>query len=172
MKYALLVPLFATLLFVGCGYHVAGHTDLMPKTVQTICIPPFRNATTRYKLSDELPEAIAREFVSRTRYKIVPDPNTADAVLRGTVVNYVHYPTVADPVTGRATEVDLRVYMRVDLVERTTGKVLFTRPNMEVRERYEISVNPQAYFEESDAALERASRDVAQQIVTAILSNF
>jgi acetamidase/formamidase len=88
------------------------------------------------------------------------------------VVNYIHYPTVADPVTGRATEVDLRVYMRVELVERVTGKVLFSRPNLEVRERYEISLDAKAYFEESDAALARAAKDVAQQVVTAILSNF
>ncbi len=169
MKYALaLIPV----LLAGCGYHVAGHTDLLPKTINTICIPAFSNVTTNYKLSDELPEAISREFISRTRYKIVSNPNTADAILRGSVVNYIHYPTVADPTTGRASEVDLRVYMRVDLVERATGKVLFTRPNMEVRERYEISVDPKQYFEESDAALQRASKDVAQQLVTAILTNF
>lgn len=169
MKYALaLIPV----LLAGCGYHVTGHTDLLPKTINTICIPAFSNVTTNYKLSDELPEAISREFISRTRYKIVSNPNTADAILRGSVVNYIHYPTVADPTTGRASEVDLRVYMRVDLVERATGKVLFTRPNMEVRERYEISVDPKQYFEESDAALQRASKDVAQQLVTAILTNF
>jgi outer membrane lipopolysaccharide assembly protein LptE/RlpB len=160
------------LLLAGCGYHVTGHTDLLPKTISTIAVPPFANITTRYKLSDELPEAIAREFNTRTRYKVVSDPNAADAVLRGSVVNYLHYPTVADPTTGRATEVDLRVYLRVELVERATGKVLFSRPSMEVRERYEISIDPKAYFEESDAALARASKDVAQQIVTAILTNF
>ena len=89
-----------------CGYHVAGHADLMPKTIQTICIPAFTNATTRYKLTDQLPEAIAQEFISRTRYQIVTDPNTADAVLRGTVLNYISYATVVDPTTGRATAVD------------------------------------------------------------------
>lgn len=160
------------LALAGCGYHVAGHTDLLPKTITTICVPPFDNVTTRYKLTDELAQDISREFTSRTRYKVISDPNACDATLKGAVVNYLHYPTVADPTTGRATEVDLRVYMRVSLVERTTGKVLFNRPNMEVRERYEISVDPKAYFEESDAALARASKDVAQQIVGAILSNF
>ena len=49
-----------------CGYHVAGHGDLMPKTIQTVCVPAFKNATSRQKLSDRLPEAISREFISRT----------------------------------------------------------------------------------------------------------
>ena len=156
----------------ACGYHVAGHSDLLPKNIQTICIPAFSNATTRYKLTDRMPEAVAREMVSRTKYHLVSDPNQADVVLRGSVMNYISYATVADPVSGRATAVDLRVYMSVSLTERATGKVLFSRPSMEVRERYEISVDPRAYFDESDAALDRASKQVAAQIVTAILENF
>jgi hypothetical protein len=156
----------------SCGYHVAGHSDLLPKTLETICIPAFSNATTRYKLTDRMPEALAKEIISRTRYHVVSDPNQADAVLRGSIMNYISYATVADPTTGRATAVDLRVYLQVSLVERKTSKVLFSRPGMEVRERYEISVDPRAYFDESDAALERASKQVAAQIVTAILSNF
>ncbi len=50
------------LLLTACGYHVAGHTDLIPKTIHTVCIPAFTNTTTRYKLTDRMPEAIAREF--------------------------------------------------------------------------------------------------------------
>jgi hypothetical protein len=162
----------AAVCFASCGYKVAGHANTMPKSIQTICIPAFGNATIRYKLTDRLAEAVAKEFISRTHYKIVSDPNTADAVLRGTVTNYISYATVADPTTGRATAVDLRLYLKVTMTERATGKVLFTRPGMEVRERYEVSVDPRTYFDESDSALDRASRQVAAAIVSDILSNF
>ncbi len=168
---ALFLPFIAVTLS-SCGYHVAGRADLLPKTIQTIAVPAFTNLTTRYKLTDRLAEAVSREFISRTRYRLVPDANTADAVLKGSVNNYLSFPTVLDPISGRASAVDLRVYLTVSLVERATGKVLFSRPNMEVRERYEISVTPGPYFEESDAALDRVSRTVAQQLVTSILENF
>jgi hypothetical protein len=156
----------------GCGYHVAGHADLVPTTVKTIAIPNFTNVTTRYKLTDWLPEAISREFISRTKYRVVKDANNADAVLRGGVINYISYPTIFDPTTGRASGVQIHVVMQVSLVERATGKVIFNRPNFEVRERYQISVTPGVYFEESDAALKRVSEQVARQVVTAILENF
>jgi hypothetical protein len=162
----------AALVFGSCGYHVAGHADLVPKNVKTICIPAFGNVTTRYKLTDRLPEAISREFIARTRYRIVPDPNKADAILRGAVVNYISYPTIFDPVTGRAAAVQMHVTMQISLVDRASGNVIFNRPNMEVRERYEISVEAAKYFEESDAALNRVSQQVARQVVTAILENF
>ena len=160
------------LLLGSCGYHVAGHSDLLPTSIRTISIPAFENVTTRYKLTERLPEAISREFIARTRYRVVRDANAADAVLQGAVLNYVSFATVSDPVTGRATSVDLRVYLRVSLVERASGKVLFSRPSMEVRERYEISEDQGAYFDESDAALNRVSQQVAQQLVTSILENF
>src|ERR1051326_7616092 len=69
----------AALLLSSCGYHVAGHSDLLPQTIHTIAIPAFSNATTRYKLTERLPEALAREFIARSRYRIVSDPNKADA---------------------------------------------------------------------------------------------
>ena len=66
----------------------------------------------------------------------------------------------------------MHVTMHISLVDRASGNVIFNRPNMEVRERYEISVEAAKYFEESDAALNRVSQQVARQVVTAILENF
>jgi hypothetical protein len=45
----------------GCGYHVAGHADLMPKTVKTIAVPAFANPTTRFQIARMLPEDVARD---------------------------------------------------------------------------------------------------------------
>jgi RNase P/RNase MRP subunit p29 len=162
----------AVALLSSCGYHTGGRGDFLPKTLQTIAIPPFANSTTRYKITDRLPEAITRELISRTRYKIVANPDAADAVLRGTVTNFVAAATVFDPTTGRASAVDIHVVLQLSLVERVTGKVLFTRPYMDVRERYQISVDPGAFFEESDTAVARASEQTARQVVSAILENF
>jgi len=170
---AIALPMVVAMLgAVSCGYHTAGKADLVPKTIHTIAIPAFANTTTRYKLTGWLPEAISRELISRTRYRVVPDVNAADAVLNGSVTNFTSFPMVFDPATGRASAVELHVYMQVNLVERATGKTIFTRPNFEVRERYQISVDPSAFFEESDTALDRLSRQTARQVVSAILENF
>ena len=156
----------------SCGYHVAGKGDLVPKSVHTIAIPAFANITTRYKLTDHLPQAITREFIARTRYQIVTDVNQADAVLRGSIVNYVAYPTTIDQQTGRASGLQVNVTLQITLTERATGKVIYSRPNFDVHQRYELSITAGAYFEESDAALDRLSRDVARDLVSSILENF
>ena len=169
---ALLAVAAALLLHPGCGYHVAGHTDLLPAKIKTIAIPAFHNATARYRLNDRIPNALTREFMARTRYRIVPDPATAAAILQGAVLTYNTWPTVFDPVTGRAAGVQLSVTIRITLTDRSTGKVLFDRPSMEFKERYEISTDQRAYFEESDVAVDRLSLEVARTLVSAILENF
>ena len=175
MRKAKSVPVAVCLLLVACcscGYHIDGRADLLPKNIKTMAIPAFGNLTTRYKLSSGLATALTREFLFRTRYQVVADPNAADAVFEGTVANYVSYPTVFDPTTGRASGVQINVVLAVTLKDRLSGAVLFSRPRLEVRERYEISVDQRAYFEESDAALERLARDVARTLVSAVLENF
>jgi outer membrane lipopolysaccharide assembly protein LptE/RlpB len=154
----------------GCGYHVSGHGDLVPKSVKTIAIQPFGNTTSRYKLARTLPEDIAHEFLSRTRYKIVADPSQADAVLTGTLVNYGAYPTIS--AGGRSTTVEAVVTLQVTFTNRANGAVIFSRPSAEFRERYEISADPKAYFDESATAMGRLSKDVARSVVSAILEAF
>jgi Lipopolysaccharide-assembly len=163
---------FVAVAMSGCGYHVSGHGDLMPKTIQSVCIPAFKNVTSRYKLTDRLPEAISREFIARTKYHISSDVNTCDAILRGTVINYLANQTTVDPTTGRATAADIHVILTITFTERATGKVLYSNPNFDARERYEISVDPIAYFEESDAGLNRVAMQVSRQVVSAILEKF
>lgn len=160
------------LTIAGCGYHVSGKGDLLPKTMHTIAIPAFSNITVSYKLSDRLPEAIAQEFVARTHYQVIPDASQADAILNGTVANFVTYPILFDQANGRATALQVSVRMGLTLTERTTGKVLYSNPSFEMKQRYEISIDPGKYFEESDTALDRLCRETARQVVSAILENF
>lgn len=169
------------LVLAGCGYRVAGRGDLLPTTLRTIAIPAFGNVTTRYRLTDRLPIALTREFHARTRYRIVAEPEEADAVLRGTVTGSYQSPIVYDPERSRAAAVIIAVSLSLQLTERSTGKVLFHRPSFEARERYELSTVAESvdrpetlntYFDESDAALERLSSQVAKSAVSAILEAF
>lgn len=169
MKAALALLL---LLLSSCGYRTAGRADLLPPSLRTVAIPAFSNTTVRYKLTDTMPEALAREFIAHTRYRVVSSPGEADMVLQGAVLSYNFNPTIFDPQAQRANVADLRVTLQVTLTERATGRVLFQRPRFEVKESYQISPDASEYFEESDLALRRASQRVAQQVVTSILENF
>ena len=164
----LLAPI---VLLSSCGYHVAGTSNLLPKNIHTIAVPPFGNGTTVYKVTDMMSEAMTRELISRTKYHVTAKPSAADATIEGYVTNVLIFPTVYDPVTFRAANVEVHVIMHIRLLDRA-GKVLFERNGMEVRERYEVSVDPKVYFDESEVAMRRLSKDLAKTVVSAILENF
>jgi hypothetical protein len=164
--------LLSAVVLSSCGYRVGGQADLLPEHVRTIAIPAFGNVTTRYKLTERLPGALTREFITRTRYRIVADPNDADAVLAGSVVNYMSAPTIFDQATGRAAGIQVSVFLNLTLTDRKTGNVLYQRNNFEARQRYEVSIEQREYFDESDVALDRLSREVARLVVSTVLEAF
>lgn len=170
MKTFLLVVLGA--LLGSCGYRVGGRADLIPKGIQTIYIPAFTTLSTRYKLVDVLPERIGREFLARTRFRIVNNPAEADAVLHGSINNVMTNPTVFDPTSGKATSIQVLVSLTFNLIDQKTGQVLYSRANFVTRQNYEVPVDPHQFFDERDPAFDRLSRNVAHDIVSAIVENF
>jgi len=162
----------APALGVGCGYRVAGQADTIPDQIQAIVVPAFENATTEYKLEQYVTQAVKREFLSRTRYAVVNDEENADAALLGSVVSFLALPQNFDPVTGRATTVMTLIRLHVTLWDRRKGQAIYQNPGLEHRERYEVSFDPEAYFEERQAALLRSSQSMARTLVSAVLEGF
>jgi hypothetical protein len=168
----LLVAMAAMLSLVACGYHTGGAADMVPKGIQTIAIPAFSSPTTRYKLVDTLPEQIGREFQARTRFRIVNDPSQADAILNGRINLVQISPAVSDPTSGKATSINISANIAVQLIERATGRVIYNRPSFGFRQSYQVALDPHQVFDESGPALDRMSRDIAHDVVSAIVENF
>lgn len=156
----------------GCGYRVAGRGSRLPEGLKTIAVPALKNRTTRYRIEQRLTEALIRELLARTKYRVVSDPAAADAVLSGEVTSIDTSGVLFDTVTGRATTMLVTVKLNVRLVQRESQHVLYRNDNFLFREEYEISTDVASFFEEQDPALERMARDFAAALVAALLENF
>ncbi len=168
-KFALL---FAAACATGCGYHVAGRGDRLPPDVKTIAVPTFTNQTKRFRIEQQFTAAVVREFIEATHYRVVAEPENADAVVQGTVKNIATGVIAFNQNTGAATALQVVVTANVRMVDQHTHKVLFSNPRYIFREEYQISQNNSQLFEEEGPALERLSRDFAHTLVTDILENF
>lgn len=164
------VVLFSVL--ASCGYHVAGRGSELPAEWKTLAVPALENRTTRYRIEQRLTEALVRELLARTKYRIVPEETSADAVLRGEVVRVESNAVLFDAATGRATAMVVTVHVKVSLSDRASGKVHFQNDNFVFREQYEISTDVASFFEEQQPALDRLARDFAARLVSALLENF
>jgi outer membrane lipopolysaccharide assembly protein LptE/RlpB len=169
--------LCATLLW-GCGYHIAGRSSALPKEIHVIAIPALENKTNSYRLEQRLTAATVHEFLAATSYRVVPNVQDGDAVLKGTVVSLEAVPLLFDTTTGRATTMLVTIKCEVTLTERASEKVLYHTDNFVFRNEYEISADVsdpasiRNFFEEQDPALERMARDFATRLVAAITENY
>jgi outer membrane lipopolysaccharide assembly protein LptE/RlpB len=177
------------LCFAGCGYHVAGHSSTLPKTIHVIAVPALENKTTTYRIEQKLTASTIHEFLAKTRYRVVSDPNGGDAVLRGKILSVEIIPltfqtTTPTPTSSIAQATTMLVIMKceVTFTERDTEKVLYHNDNFVFRNEYELGsatqnadvteANVRSFFQESDPAFDRMSQDFAARLVAAVTENY
>ena len=156
----------------GCGYHVAGRAGNLPGDWKSIAIPAFTNDTTQYRIEQRFTEAVIREFISSTKYRVVQDPKSADAVLHGEVVSIETSPVLFNATTGEVTAMLVTVHAKVQLTDNRSQKVVYKNDDMLFRDQYQISPDVKSFFEEADPALQRMSRDFASHLVSNVTEGF
>ncbi|MGA8034806.1 MAG: LptE family protein [Candidatus Acidiferrales bacterium] len=169
---ACFASVIAALLSAGCGYHVAGTAPNLPTDWKTIAIPAFKNDTTAYRIEQRFTAAVIRQFLERTKYRIVQDTGSADAVLHGEVVSIETSPILFDATTGQVTSMVVAIHTKVSLIDNKTEKVIYHNDDVVFRDEYQISTDVQSFFQEEGPAIERMSRDFAAQLVSNVTENF
>ena len=174
--------LFLALIFAGCGYHVAGHNNSLPKSIHVIAVPAMENKTTTYRIEQRLTAATIHEFLAKTTYRVVSDPNAGDAVLRGKILSVEILPLtfISGPAGSeipssnnvQATSMLITMKCEITFTDRATGKVLFHTDNYVFRNEYELSSDIKTFFQESDPAFERMSQDFASRLVASVTENY
>jgi hypothetical protein len=115
---------------------------------------------------------VIRQFLERTKFRIIQDPANADAVLTGEVVSIEASPVIFDATTGQVTTMVVTIHSKVKLVDTKTEKNVYHNDDVVFRDEYQISSDVQSFFEEEGPAIERMSRDFAAQLVSDVTENF
>ena len=183
---ALCLCVSVALFLSSCGYRVGGTASRLPPGIKVIAVPALVNRTARYRIEQPMTEALVREFLERTKYRIVSTEDSADAVLHGEIVSLESSPAVFDTSptpnsttipngstqTARVTTMLVSVQLKVRLEERETKKILYQNDNYLFRDTYELSTDPATFFDEQSPALERMARDFASRLVADVVENF
>jgi outer membrane lipopolysaccharide assembly protein LptE/RlpB len=165
------IPL-ALFALTGCGYHALGAATHLPPDVKTLAVPVFATRTEAYNTETVMTQAVIREFATRTRLRVTPDASAdADAVLHGTILKETVEPLTYNSATLQSSSFLITVVVSVTLNGRD-GKVLYENKNYVYRQQYQSTTNLSSFFEESPAAVERLSRELARQLVADVLEGF
>src|SRR3989440_6286761 len=164
----LLLPMLAS-----CGYGLVGSANnLLAPTVHTIEVPAFVNKTTRVELEQRVTQAVADEFVSRGRLRLVTVPSEADAILRGSIDSFGIFPIAFNP-QGRATQYQISITAKIELVDhRSEDKVMWKNDQYRFTENYQVNLESTDAFDQETRAIAEIAVRFAESLVTNLLEGF
>jgi outer membrane lipopolysaccharide assembly protein LptE/RlpB len=162
----------ALLLLAGCGYSLVGNANnLLPPSVHTIQVPALVNKTTRVELEQRVTQAVASEFVSRGRLKLVSVPADADVILRGSIDSFGIFPVAFSQ--GRATQYQISITANIELLDhRHDDKVLWKNDQYRFTENYQVNVQSTDAFDQETRAINEIAVRFAETLVTNLLEGF
>ena len=155
----------------GCGYHLAGTGSSLPPHIKTIGLPIFVNNTQGYQVEQKITASIQTVLLQRGKYKVVPDAQGVDALLKGTILSVSLYP-VSFSQEGRASEYNVVINAKVTFTDLAQKKVLFQNPSFIFRGQYQIDQDELLFFDRQSEAIDQIARDFAESVVSAILEGF
>jgi hypothetical protein len=165
MRYGRWAFLALLLLAQGCGYHRAsGKFD--GGAGRTIAIPTFTNTTTTFRVERRITEAIRREFIEKTQFRVTSEAN-GDLIVTGVVHGFGQTPIFFDD-RGRASAYNMGVDLGVTIKDGKTGQILHqSRESMNAP--FELARSSTDFVPEDSAALDRLARRFASTLVASLL---
>jgi len=152
-----------------CGYKPAGKGKSLPADIKTIAVPVFHNTSLKYRVEQRFTQAVIDEILKRARaLRVVTNREDADAVLDGDIRQFRAAGSILDD-RGRTRVWDLRITVSVVVRDLKTRRILYENPRMAFEGEYQLSDDPQSFFNEENPAVDRIARDFAQTIVSTIM---
>lgn len=152
-----------------CGYKQAGKGKSLPKDIKTIAVPIFKNSSLKYRVEQRFTSAVIEEILSRARaLHVVSNQENADAVIDGDIRGFRAAGSILDD-RGRTRVWNVRIIVSVVVRDLKSHKILFQNPRMSFEGEYELSDDPQSFFNEENPAVDRIAKDFAQTIVSTIM---
>lgn len=152
-----------------CGYKKAGKGKSLPADIKVIAIPVFQNTSLKYRVEQRFTNAVIEEVLKRGRaLHVVSSPENADVVLSGDIRSFRAVGTILDT-QGRTRVWNVRIIVSVTVRDQKRKKIIFDNPRMIFEGEYELSDDPESFFNEENPAVNRIAKDFAQTIISTIL---
>jgi hypothetical protein len=165
----ILLAIMLSMIVDVCGYKPAGKGKSLPADIKTIAVPVFQNSSLKYRVEQRFTGAVIDEILKRARaLQVVTTQENADAVLNGDIRGFRASGSILDD-RGRTRVWDVRIVVSVVVRDLRSHKILFQNPRMVFEGQYELSDDPQSFFNEENSAVDRIAKDFAQTIVTTIM---
>ena len=152
-----------------CGYKPSGKGKSLPADIKTIAVPVFQNSSLKYRVEQRFTNAVIEEILKRARaLHVVTTAEDADAVINGDIRGFRAQGLILDD-RGRTRVWNVRIVVSIIVRDLRSHKILFENPRMIFEGEYELSDDPQSFFNEENPAVDRIAKDFAQTIISTVM---
>jgi hypothetical protein len=153
----------------GCGYARPGSGDNLGE-IRMLMVELFANATYEPFLENELTNAVTQRFLRTSRWQLVEDRSTADAVFSGTVVDYTSLPISFDS-NDNVLEYRAQIKVAAVLRHNQDGRVLW-KGELLWSEEYPGSLDKGLQEDQEAAAIRICAERLAEELFFRLTDNF
>ena len=147
-------------LLAACGVQYGFSEGAFPSHIRTMAVVPFENETAAPELQNELFESMRKELQKRLGVRDATQEK-ADALVRGIIVTYdVDIPIAfsADARQAVSARRRLQITIDVEILDQTTGKVLWQRKSLRAEGEYAERAEPEGRKQ----AIEKLVSDIVE----------
>jgi hypothetical protein len=166
----LIICVSCAILF-GCGYSFAPRGESIDKRIQKVYVEPFDNKTSQAQIENYFRTAFINQFIQTSRFKIAPSAETADAVVRGKIINFNTSP-LSYLKNDLAAEERATIILDVTFEDHASGKIIWSSKNMTDSIDYTLDEDINMLSPARKQALNKLANDMAEKAFNLMMSGF
>jgi hypothetical protein len=155
----------------GCGYTLAQQGEYIDKRITTVYVQSFENRTSQAELENYVRTAFIDQFILFGRFKIVQNAESADAIIKGSILNINTLPLSYRANTLVAEE-RATMILEVDFREKESGKTIWSSKNVTGQVDYKMEDNINMFPATRKNAFIKLSNDTAEKAFNLMMSGF
>ena len=159
------------LLLLGCGYSLAPQGEYIDKRIHKVYVESFGNKTAQAEIENYVRTAFINQFIQYSRLKVVGSTEAADAIIKGTILNY-NTTALSYRANTLAAEERATVTLELTFRERESGKVIWRSKNINGTVEYTLEDNINLFPITRKNALTKLANDTAEKAFNLMMAGF
>jgi hypothetical protein len=159
------------LLLLGCGYSFAPQGNYIDKRIQKVYVESFGNKTAQAEIENYVRTAFINQFIQYSRLKVVGSSEAADAVIKGTIINF-NTAALSYRANTLAAEERATVTLELTLREQESGKVIWSSKSIKGTVEYTLEDNINLFPTIRKSALTKLANDTAEKAFNLMMAGF
>ena len=162
---------FSCAVLFGCGYSFAPRGESIDNHIQKVYVESFENKTAQAQIENYVRTAFINRFIQNSRFKIASNAESADATVKGKILNLYTSP-LSHLKSYLAAEERATIVMEVVFEDNSNGKVIWRSKNITDSVEYALNEDINLLPAAKKQALMKLANDMAEKTFNLMMSEF